>query len=119
MYDRLKRFFDFLFASIVIIILLPLFIPISIVLRLTGEGEIFYLQERVGFGNKDFKIYKFATMLKDSEKLGSGIYTKDDERILPFGRFLRGSKINELPQLINIIKGDITVSYTHLRAHET
>ena len=110
MYDRLKRFFDFLLASIVIIILLPLFIPISIVLRLTGEGEIFYLQERVGFGNKDFKIYKFATMLKDSEKLGSGIYTaKDDERILPFGRFLRGSKINELPQLINIIKGDISI----------
>ena len=70
MYDRLKRFFDFLLASIVIIILLPLFIPISIVLRFTGEGEIFYFQERVGLANKDFKIYKFATMLKDSEKLG-------------------------------------------------
>ena len=72
MYDRLKRFFDFLLASIVIIILLPLFIPISIVLRFTGEGEIFYFQERVGLANKDFKpatqdnIDKFSKIIQEN-----------------------------------------------------
>lgn len=97
-------------SSIVILLLLPLFIPIILILRFTGEGEIFYLQTRVGLNGKDFKIFKFATMLKNSESIGSGIYTaKNDTRILPFGNFLRKSKINELPQIINIFKGDISL----------
>ena len=89
MYKIFKRLFDFLASLLAIILLLPFLIPVMIILKLTGEGEIFYLQERVGEGNKDFYIYKFATMLKDSEKMGSGIYTaKNDSRILPFGNFL-------------------------------
>ena len=110
MYKFIKRLFDLIVSFFAISILLPIFIPISIALRFSGEGEIFYLQERVGKGNKVFKIFKFATMLKDSENLGTGIYTaKNDSRILPLGNFLRKSKINELPQILNILLGDISI----------
>ena len=110
MYSLTKRMLDILISSLALIILIPLFIPIILTLRLTGEGEIFYFQERVGLDNKTIKIYKFATMLKNSEKMGTGIYTaKNDPRILPFGNFLRKTKINELPQIINILNGDISL----------
>jgi len=110
MYKILKRLLDLSVAILSLLILLPIFIPICVILKLSGEGEIFYLQERVGTDNKNFKIYKFATMLKNSEVMGSGIYTaKNDSRILPFGNFLRKSKINELPQIINILTGEISL----------
>lgn len=110
MYSFFKRFLDILVSFIALMLLLPLFIPVSIILRFTGEGEIFYFQTRIGLNKYEFKIYKFATMLKNSEKIGSGIYTaKNDFRILPFGNFLRKSKINELPQIINILIGDISL----------
>lgn len=110
MYNSIKRIFDILVSFVSILILIPLFIPIMLILKLTGEGEIFYFQERVGLNNKTIKIFKFATMLKNSEKMGSGIYTaKNDPRILPFGNFLRKTKINELPQIINILNGDISL----------
>jgi len=110
MYKFFKRLLDIILSLVAIFILLPLFIPISIILKLTGEGEIFYLQERVGLNNNPIKIFKFATMLKNSETLGSGIYTaKNDSRILPLGSFLRKTKINELPQILNILIGDISI----------
>jgi lipopolysaccharide/colanic/teichoic acid biosynthesis glycosyltransferase len=110
MYKVSKRFLDLLISSAAFIVLLPIFIPVSIILKFTGEGEVFYFQSRIGLDAKDFKIFKFATMLKDSENLGTGIYTaKNDTRILPFGNFLRKSKINELPQIINILIGDISL----------
>ena len=110
MYNLLKRLLDILISSIALIILVPIFIPIILILKFTGEGEIFYFQERVGLNNKTIKIYKFATMLKNSEQIGSGIYTaKNDPRILPFGNFLRKTKINELPQIINILVGEISL----------
>ena len=110
MYKLSKRLLDILVSFTGLLILLPIFIPIAIALKLSGEGEIFYFQERVGINNKTFKIFKFATMLKNSEKMGSGIYTaKDDPRILPLGSFLRKSKINELPQIINILIGHISL----------
>ena len=90
--------------------LLPLFIPIAIILRFTAEGEIFYLQERYGLNNTKFNIYKFATMLKDSMNMGSGSITlRNDPRVTKIGSFLRKSKINELPQILNILKGDISL----------
>lgn len=110
MYALLKRFFDFLAAAVALLILSPLLIPIVIGLKLTGEGYIWYFQERVGHKNKLFNIWKFATMLKDSPNMAGGIITtKKDPRITPMGGFLRKSKINELPQLINILKGDMSV----------
>lgn len=88
----------------------PLLVVIAILLRLTGEGEIFYLQERIGKDEKIFKLFKFATMLKNSSTFGTGTVTvKNDLRILPIGKFLRKSKINELPQLLNVLFGDMSI----------
>jgi len=104
------RVFDILLSGIAIVILFPLMIPIMIALKLTGEHYIFYLQPRVGKGGKEFNIMKFATMLKDSPNLVGGVLTqKNDPRILPMGKFLRKTKINELPQLINIFIGQMSV----------
>ena len=110
MYRYIKRFFDIVFSTVSIILLCPLFIPVIIILKFTGEGEIFYFQKRVGIQNKEFNIIKFATMLKNSPNMGDGIYTAEgDHRILPFGHFLRKSKINELPQIFNILLGDMSI----------
>ena len=110
MYNILKRSFDIITSGIVIVILSPLLIPIIIGLKFTGEGYIFYKQERIGYKNKPFLIWKFATMLKDSVNLPGGIYTtKNDSRITPMGGFLRTSKINELPQLFNVLLGHMSI----------
>jgi len=99
----MQRFLDIFFSSIALIILSPLLIPMVLVLRLTGEGEIFFIQDRVGQGGQLFGLFKFATMLKNSPNIGTGTITvKGDPRILRIGGFLRRSKINELPQLLNI-----------------
>ncbi|MEQ1676269.1 MAG: sugar transferase [Chitinophagaceae bacterium] len=109
MYKLIKRFFDILFSLVAIIILLPVFIPIVILLLLTGEHEVFFRQERVGYKNKIFRIWKFATMLKNSPNMGHGDVTvRKDPRITSIGRFLRQSKFNELPQVINILTGDMS-----------
>jgi len=106
----LIRFFDMIFSALAIVVLFPFMIPIMIALKLTGEHYIFYLQPRVGKGGKDFKVLKFATMLKDSPNLPGGVLTqKNDPRILPMGKFLRKTKINELPQLANIFIGQMSV----------
>ena len=86
----MTRFFDILFSGFAIIILFPFMLPIMIGLKLTGEHDVFYMQERIGRGGKPFKVFKFATMLRNSEKLPGGLVTmKDDPRILPMGKFLR------------------------------
>ena len=104
------RFFDILFSGIAIIILLPFMIPIMIGLKLTGEHDIFYKQTRIGKGGKPFGVMKFATMLRNSPNMAGGVLTqKDDPRILPMGKFLRKTKINELPQLVNIFIGQMSV----------
>ena len=105
-----KRVLDVFVSSIVILILMPLFFIISILLLLTGENQVFYFQERVGYKNRKFVIWKFATMLKNSSNMGSKSLTlRDDPRVLPLGRFLRKTKINEFPQLINILIGDMSL----------
>lgn len=110
MYLIFKRLFDFLVALIALIFLIPVFIPVILILSVTGEREVFYLQNRVGFKNKCFKIWKFATMLKESEKMGMGSITvRNDSRVLPFGSFLRNTKINELPQVINVLIGNMSI----------
>lgn len=107
---NLKRLFDITSSFCALLVLSPLFIPVTLLLRFTGEREIFYIQRRLGKDGKTISIYKFATMVKNSESIGSGIYTsKNDERILPVGKFLRKTKINELPQIFNVLKGDMSV----------
>ena len=104
------RFLDFVFSFLALVVLVPLLLPIIVILRLTGEGEIFYIQERVGRGGKTFGLYKFATMLKNSPNIGSGEITiQNDPRVLPFGKLLRKTKVNELPQIWNILMGDMSI----------
>jgi len=104
------RFFDLIFASIAIVLLSPLLIPIPILLLLTGEHKIFYKQTRVGRKGHLFSLLKFATMLENSPNLpGGDITSGNDPRVLPFGRFLRKTKINEMPQLFNVLLGDISI----------
>ena len=106
----MPRILDILLSIFALLILLPLFIPIVIILLLTGEHRVFYVQNRIGYKNKKFKILKFATMLSNSENMGAGSLTlKNDSRVLPFGSFLRKTKINELPQILNIITGDLSI----------
>ena len=109
MYKNFKRVSDLILALISTTVLFIFLLPVIAGLLLTGEGHVFYFQERVGKNKKRFQIWKFATMLKDSvNRKGGLITTKNDHRITPMGGFLRKSKINELPQLINIIKGDMS-----------
>ena len=110
MYIYLKRIIDIIISLISLIILLPIFIPIILILKFSAEKEVFYLQERIGYRNSRFKIWKFATMLKNSLEMGSGSITlKNDFRVTKFGKFLRKTKINELPQIINILIGDLSI----------
>lgn len=110
MYLVIKRAFDFLTALLSLIILSPLLIPLMLLLKLTGEGYIFYYQKRIGYKRKYFNIIKFATMLKDSPNIGSGLITlRNDPRVTPLGGFLRKTKLNELPQIINVLKGDMSL----------
>ena len=109
MYKYIKRFFDVFFSLICILIFLPFFLIVSLILKFSAEGEIFYFQNRVGFNNKIFSIVKFATMLKNSENIGSGTITlRNDFRVTKPGKILRKTKINELPQIFNIFLGDIS-----------
>ncbi len=110
MYKLLKRFIDLFLATIAAIILSPVIMPVILILLFTGEHEVFYLQKRIGFKNKPFFIWKFATMLKNSSNMGTGVITvRNDPRVTRFGKFLRITKINELPQIINVYKGDMSI----------
>jgi len=104
------RFFDIVFSLSALVVLSPLLLLIAAILRCTGEGEMFFRQKRIGLYGETFELIKFATMLKDSPNLGTGTITlSDDPRVLPFGRVLRATKLNELPQLLNVLKGDMSI----------
>ena len=110
MYKFSKRLLDIITSLLALIILAPLLLPIVIILRFSAEGYVFYFQDRIGKNRVNFKIIKFATMLKDSPNLASGSITlSGDWRVTKPGKFLRKTKINELPQIINILKGDISL----------
>jgi lipopolysaccharide/colanic/teichoic acid biosynthesis glycosyltransferase len=109
-YPFFKRLFDIFIAVAALLALAVPFAFIMVALRLTGEGEVFYRQNRVGFRKQNFQIWKFATMLKNSPNMGTGSLTlRDDPRVTPLGKHLRKSKINELPQLFNLLTGDMTL----------
>ena len=106
----MRRLLDVFFSGLALLLLSPLLLPVAVLLRLTGEGEVFFVQQRVGYCGQPFGLYKFATMLKNSPNMGTGTVTvKNDPRVLPVGRFLRKTKINELPQLLNILLGDMSI----------
>lgn len=106
----MQRVVDVALSALALLMLAPILVPVALLLRLTGEGKIFFVQERVGQDGRRFGLYKFATMLENSPNLGTGTITlKDDPRILPVGRILRKTKVNELPQLLNILLGHMSV----------
>jgi len=110
MYLLIKRVFDFIFSFTGLIVLSPLLIPVILILLFTGEHEVFYFQKRIGHKNREFSIWKFATMLKNSPSMGTGEITlRNDPRVTKFGKFLRITKINELPQLINVLIGNMSL----------
>ena len=107
---RMKRLLDIVISLIAILLFLPFGLMIAVILRLTGEGEVFYVQPRVGKDGRFFGLIKFVTMLKDSPNIGTKTVTvRNDPRVLPFGRLLRKAKLNEVPQLLNVLKGDMSI----------
>lgn len=105
-----KRLLDIVLSAIAIIVLSPFLLLVGLALLVTGEHEVLYLQERIGLHNKTFMTWKFVTMRKNSEKMAGGMHTtRRDPRVLPVGSFLRKTKLNELPQIVNILKGDMSV----------
>ena len=104
-----KRIFDLIFTVPGLIVLLPFFVLITLWIKLDSRGPVFYLQERVGRYGETFKIYKFRTMVKNADKIGGAITIGDDPRITKSGKFLRKYKIDELPQLINVLKGEMSL----------
>jgi len=105
----LKRIFDFFLALISLIFIIPLLLAIAIWIKLDSPGPVFFRQTRVGQFGREFRIYKFRTMVPDAEALGKQITAANDDRITRSGKFLRKYKLDELPQLFNVVKGDMSL----------
>ena len=106
----MERKFDIFFAGTALLLLSPVLLLVMVVLRFSGEKEVFFFQSRIGLEGSKFNLLKFVTMLRDSPSLENGTVTvNDDPRVLPVGRLLRKLKINELPQLINVLLGEMSV----------
>lgn len=103
-----KRIFDFVFSSLGIVVLGPVLLLIALAVKLSDGGPILFRQKRVGFRGKPFEILKFRTMVVDAERMGPGVTKDGDPRITKVGRFLRKTKLDELPQLINVFLGDMS-----------
>jgi lipopolysaccharide/colanic/teichoic acid biosynthesis glycosyltransferase len=104
-----KRVFDIIATLIGGILLLPLIVPIAIWIKLSSKGPLFYVQKRVGKDFKEFDLYKFRSMIVDADKVGPSVTSGDDPRITKVGKIIRRTKIDELPQLLNVLKGDMSL----------
>lgn len=104
-----KRLFDIIFSGVVLILLSPLFILISLLIKITSKGEVIFIQKRLGKNGRSFNILKFRTMVSGADTLGSHLTGKNDSRITSFGRILRKTKFDEFPQFINVLKGDMSI----------
>jgi lipopolysaccharide/colanic/teichoic acid biosynthesis glycosyltransferase len=110
MYRRFgKRVFDIIATIVGSILLLPLIIPIALWIKLSSKGPLFYVQKRVGKDFKEFDLYKFRSMIIDADKVGPSVTSGDDPRITKVGKIIRRTKIDELPQLLNVLKGDMSL----------
>ena len=104
----MKRFFDLLCSLLGILVFAPLMLAVALIIKLTSQGSVLYTQARVGLHEKIFRVYKFRTMVDRAELMGTSVTTGMDPRITPIGRFLRKTKLDELPQLFNVLKGDMS-----------
>jgi lipopolysaccharide/colanic/teichoic acid biosynthesis glycosyltransferase len=104
-----QRLFDLIAAGLALLILSPLLVLIALLVKLTSPGPVLHRGERVGQGGRVFRLYKFRSMVAQAAQIGPGITGAADRRITPVGRWLRRLKLDELPQLINVLKGDMSV----------
>ena len=110
MYKFIKRTADIIVSLLALIILSPVFLITAIAVKVESKGPVIFKQERLGKGGKVFKIYKFRSMCQNAEHTGSGVYSgKGDTRVTKVGRIIRATSIDELPQLVNILKGDMSL----------
>ncbi|GJM17007.1 MAG: glycosyl transferase [Thermodesulfobacteriota bacterium] len=107
--DYGKRAFDLAISVPLLIVLFPLFLLISLLIKLGSEGPVFFTQERIGKEGKVFKLYKFRTMIKDAHSKGPSVTSRGDKRITPLGKLLRRYKLDELPQLLNVVMGEMSL----------
>ncbi len=105
----IKRLFDIIASFLGIVILSPMFIIVAVCIKIDSKGPVFFKQKRVGKKKKIFEIYKFRTMVTDAEKLGKQITVGNDARITRVGKFIRKCKLDEFPQLINVLKGEMSL----------
>ena len=105
----LKRLFDLLLSSVGLVLLSPVILVLALLIKLHDRGPVFYRGERVGRGDTIFRIYKFRSMVVNAEKTGVSSTTKEDPRVTPIGRFLRKTKLDELPQLLNVFSGQMSI----------
>lgn len=109
MYKSFKRFFDILVSLLFLIVLSPLMLITALAIKLDSKGPVIFKQERLGLGGKVFLIYKFRSMCENAEHMGTGVYSGDDDmRVTKVGKILRATSIDELPQLVNILKGEMS-----------
>ena len=106
---RLKRVFDFLSAAFGLVLLLPLFLPIALLIKLDSRGPVFYRGVRIGLRGRPFRIFKFRTMRPDAERVGSTATAHGDPRMTRVGHWLRPAKLDELPQLLNVLRGEMSI----------
>jgi lipopolysaccharide/colanic/teichoic acid biosynthesis glycosyltransferase len=105
----MKRLFDIMSSLVGLIFISPIFLVVPILIKFDSKGPVFFKQWRIGKGGRPFKIYKFRTMVQDAEKVGSLITAGNDQRITGIGKLLRRYEIDELPTLINVLKGDMSI----------
>ena len=105
----LKRLFDIILSSIALVILFPFFLIISLLVKLDSKGRVFFMAERVGKGGKVFRMFKFRTMVEGADKMGIYSTASDDKRLTRIGKFLKRFQLDELPQFINVLKGNMSV----------
>ena len=104
----MKRIFDIIFSLILLVLLSPFFLILAIAIKIDSKGNVFFRQERITIYGKKFKIFKFRTMVQDADKKGSLVTQKKDTRITKVGNLIRKSRLDEIPQLINVLLGDMT-----------
>lgn len=105
----LKRIFDILFSLFVLLFFLPIFAVIGLLIKLTSAGPMIFRHKRVGKAGAEIRIYKFRTMVENAEKIGAGLTEKNDSRITPVGAFLRKTSLDEFPQFLNVLKGEMSI----------
>jgi len=107
--QAVKRFMDIILSTIAFFLCIPLYLISVVLVKISSPGNIFYLQERIGLNGKPFRIIKFRTMYENAEKSGPQLSSENDDRITPVGRFMRKTRLDEFPQFINVLKGDMSL----------